>query len=146
MKIKINNSYKDKVKLFKSNIFLKKSLNEDLKQIYSYNQITVYNALKKITGVNSSRAFNFIMKAGISPKTLLKDIKKNFSLLNNSFELNLVLNKFKLNQNILSERRQNIHKKVGIMNLTGIRHKNNLPVRGQRTSTNAQTRKKYRII
>lgn len=41
---------------------------------------------------------------------------------------------------------QNIKKKYDISSYTGIRHKDSLPVRGQRTRTNASTRKRYKII
>lgn len=146
MKIKINNKYKNKIKLFKSNQYLKKNLNEEIKKIYDNKSITIYNSLKKISGINSSNSYNFLVSSGISPKTTLLDIKKNISFLNKNFEENLLKNEFILNQNVFWERRKNIQKKINIMNLIGTKHKNNLPVRGQRTSTNARTRKKYRII
>jgi len=41
---------------------------------------------------------------------------------------------------------QNIKKKYDIASYKGIRHKDSLPVRGQRTRTNASTRKRYKII
>ena len=146
MKIKIEKKYKEKVKLFKSNVYLKKIFNDDIKNVYKNKQITLYESLKKIPGINSSSAYNFLISSGVSPKTSLNNIKKNISAINKNFENNLSTNDLILNQNVLWDRRKNVQKKINIMNLSGTRHKNNLPVRGQRTSTNARTRKKFRII
>jgi len=146
MKIKIKNQFKTKIKSFKSNNFLKNHVNEEIKHIYDNNYITIYNALKKITGINSSSAYNLLNSSGISPKATFKDLKKKKSFINENFNSNLKITRLLLNNNILGERRKNIAKKIHLMNLQGIRHKNNLPVRGQRTSTNARTRKKFRII
>lgn len=41
---------------------------------------------------------------------------------------------------------QNIKKNFDIKSYRGLRHQDSLPVRGQRTRTNASTRKKYKII
>jgi ribosomal protein S13 len=41
---------------------------------------------------------------------------------------------------------QNIKTQFEINSYKGIRHKDNLPVRGQRTRTNASTRKRYKVI
>lgn len=41
---------------------------------------------------------------------------------------------------------QQIKKQVEILSYAGIRHKDNLPMRGQRTRTNACTRKRFRLI
>jgi len=40
----------------------------------------------------------------------------------------------------------NIKKEFDISSYRGIRHKDGLPVRGQRTRTNAQTKKRYKLI
>lgn len=41
---------------------------------------------------------------------------------------------------------QNIKKHFIIKSYIGIRHKDRLPVRGQRTRTNASTKKRYKLI
>ena len=41
--------------------------------------------------------------------------------------------------------KENINKKIKIKSYQGIRHKNKLPVRGQRTHTNAKTQRRFRI-
>jgi len=41
---------------------------------------------------------------------------------------------------------QNIKKYYDIMSYRGIRHKDSLPVRGQRTRSNARTKKRYKIL
>ena len=146
MKIKINKKHIKKIKLFKSNLFLKKDLIEDLKNIYSYKQITLLNNLMKISGINNSIALNFLSITGIAPKNSVSNLKKKLTLISKNFEKHLENSSLELNQNVFRKRRVNVLKKINSMCLAGIRHKNNLPVRGQRTSTNARTRKKFRII
>ena len=41
---------------------------------------------------------------------------------------------------------QNIKMQFEILSYIGIRHKDSLPVRGQRTRTNASTKKRYKVI
>ena len=48
---------------------------------------------------------------------------------------------YKIEGDLLQEVRRNIKEKVECGCRTGIRHRQNLPVRGQRTHTNARTRK-----
>ena len=48
---------------------------------------------------------------------------------------------YKIEGDLLKEVRQNIKEKVDLGCRVGIRHRQNLPVRGQRTHTNARTRK-----
>ncbi len=53
---------------------------------------------------------------------------------------------YKVGSFLQKEIRENIKRFLKIKNYKGIRHKNSLPVRGQRTHTNAQTQKKFKRV
>lgn len=54
---------------------------------------------------------------------------------------NVINNGFKVEGALRSETQLNIKRLVDINSFRGMRHRNGLPVRGQRTKTNARTRK-----
>jgi small subunit ribosomal protein S13 len=54
---------------------------------------------------------------------------------------NIINNGFKVEGALRSETQLNIKRLVDINSFRGMRHRNGLPVRGQRTKTNARTRK-----
>ena len=54
---------------------------------------------------------------------------------------NLINNSFKIEGALRSEVQLNIKRLTDINSYRGIRHRNSLPVRGQRSKTNARTRK-----
>ncbi len=53
---------------------------------------------------------------------------------------------YKVGSFLQKEIKENIKRFVKIKSYKGMRHKNSLPVRGQRTHTNAQTQKKFKRI
>ena len=55
--------------------------------------------------------------------------------------INVIQNNYRIEGDLRREAAQNIRRLISIGSYRGIRHKRGLPVRGQRTSTNARTRK-----
>jgi small subunit ribosomal protein S13 len=74
---------------------------------------------------------------GISPDTRVKDLQEpELAKLREYIEAN-----FKIEGDLRREISGDIRRKVEIQSYQGIRHRKGLPVRGQRTHTNARTRK-----
>ena len=93
--------------------------------------------LTYIYGVGLSTSQKILATTGINPDTRIKDLTED--------EVNEIRNY--VNKNLMVEgdlRRDvalNIKRLVEIGCYTGIRHRKGLPVRGQKTKTNARTRK-----
>lgn len=77
------------------------------------------------------------LKGTIEPSTRVKDLTENQVGLLNS----LLSKEYKVEGELRREVQQNIHRFVEIGTWRGVRHRRNLPVRGQRTRTNARTRR-----
>ncbi|WP_028279682.1 30S ribosomal protein S13 [Arthrobacter sp. H5] len=94
-------------------------------------------ALTYIYGVGKTRADQTIAETGISPDTRVKDLTDAELLqLRDYIEGN-----YKVEGDLRREVAADIRRKVEIGSYEGIRHRRGLPVRGQRTKTNARTRK-----
>ncbi len=94
-------------------------------------------ALTYIYGVGRTRAEQTVAETGISPETRVKDLSDDQLLqLRDYVEAN-----FKVEGDLRREVSADIRRKVEIGSYEGIRHRKGLPVRGQRTKTNARTRK-----
>jgi small subunit ribosomal protein S13 len=94
-------------------------------------------ALTYIYGVGKTRAEQTIAETGISPDTRVKDLTDaELVQLRDYIEGN-----FKVEGDLRREVAADIRRKVEIGSYEGIRHRRGLPVRGQRTKTNARTRK-----
>lgn len=94
-------------------------------------------ALTYIYGVGKTRAHKTLAETGISPDTRVKDLTDAELLqLRDYIEGN-----FKVEGDLRREVAADIRRKVEIGSYEGIRHRRGLPVRGQRTKTNARTRK-----
>lgn len=93
--------------------------------------------LTSIFGIGKSTATKILAQAGIS------EDKKVMQLTDD--EVNLIRagigNEFKVEGSLKSEVAMNIKRLMDIGTLRGKRHRRGLPVRGQRTKTNARTRK-----
>jgi len=146
MKIKIEKRYQTKIKKFKSNKFLKKTYLKELDITSHYRSINVLHLLKKISGINNSTSYFLIAQVGISPFKSINKINKNINFIKNSVQMLTTKWEIGLGRVAFTNRVQNINKLKSIWNNRGLRHKNNLPVRGQKTYSNAATRKKFRII
>jgi small subunit ribosomal protein S13 len=94
-------------------------------------------ALTYIYGIGRSRSAEIIAATGVSPDTRVKDLTDaELVPLRDYIEGNL-----KVEGDLRREVAADIRRKVEIGCYQGIRHRRGLPVRGQRTHTNARTRK-----
>ncbi len=93
--------------------------------------------LTSIFGIGKSTAQKILMQAGISEDRKVSQLTDD--------EVNLIRagigNEFKVEGSLKSEVAMNIKRLMDIGTLRGKRHRRGLPVRGQRTKTNARTRK-----
>lgn len=108
--------------------------------INNNNKIYSLKVFSNIYGVNSKKVKNLCFLGGLNP--LNKDIK--FKKKNNSF----VIKNFQVSEydkNLKLQIRKNIKFLNQIRTYRGIRHHLKLPSRGQRTKTNAKTKKRFKI-
>lgn len=97
----------------------------------------VWVALTYIYGIGETSAREIIEKAGISDGQRAYDLSEDdISQLNSIIERD-----YKIEGELRQEVRRNIQRLKDIDCYRGIRHKNDLPVRGQRTQSNARTQK-----
>ena len=94
-------------------------------------------ALTYIYGVGRTRALATLKDTGISGEIRVKDLTDDqLVALRDYIEGN-----YKVEGDLRREVQADIRRKVEIGSYEGIRHRRGLPVRGQRTKTNARTRK-----
>jgi small subunit ribosomal protein S13 len=94
-------------------------------------------ALTYIYGVGRTRALQTLKETEISGDIRVKDLTDDqLVLLRDYIEGN-----FKVEGDLRREVQADIRRKVEIGSYEGLRHRRGLPVRGQRTKTNARTRK-----
>ena len=93
--------------------------------------------LTYIFGIGRSSSIRILAEAGISPDTRVRDLTDD--------EVSRIRGTIERTQMVEGDLRRevalNIKRLVEIGCYRGIRHRKNLPVRGQRTRTNARTRK-----
>lgn len=92
--------------------------------------------LTSIYGVGRSRALKICLAAKVSPQTKVKDLSE--AELEN---LRNEIAKVKVEGDLRREISMNIKRLIELGTYRGLRHRRGLPVRGQRTRTNARTRK-----
>ncbi len=94
-------------------------------------------ALTYIYGVGRTRAQETLTATGISPDVRVRDLSdEHLVQLRDYIEGN-----FKVEGDLRREVAADIRRKVEIGSYAGLRHRRGLPVHGQRTRTNARTRK-----
>jgi small subunit ribosomal protein S13 len=94
-------------------------------------------ALTYIFGIGSSRAKNILGRAKVSGETRVKALTSDeVERIRGVIERN-----FKVEGDLRSEVSQNIKRLKEISSYRGVRHIKNLPSRGQRTKTNARTKR-----
>lgn len=94
-------------------------------------------ALTYIYGVGRSRAEQTLAATDISPDTRVRDLTDDeVARLRAHIE-----NEYRVEGDLRREVANNIKRKIEIGSYQGIRHRLGLPVRGQRTHTNARSRK-----
>jgi small subunit ribosomal protein S13 len=94
-------------------------------------------ALTYIFGVGRTRSNQALAATSVNPDTRVKDLTdQELVALRDYLESNV-----KIEGDLRREIAADIRRKVEIGSYEGIRHRRGLPVRGQRTKTNARTRK-----
>lgn len=92
--------------------------------------------LQAIYGIGRSRAQQICATAGISPSTKIKDLTEvNMEALRDE------VGKFVVEGDLRREITMSIKRLMDMGCYRGLRHRRGLPCRGQRTRTNARTRK-----
>ena len=94
--------------------------------------------LTYIYGIGVASSNKILAKAGINPDTRVKDLTDDQV---NSIRKVLEDDEYKLEGDLRREVALNIKRLTEIGCFRGLRHRRGLPVRGQRTKTNARTRK-----
>ena len=94
-------------------------------------------ALTYIYGIGLKSSKDILVKTGINPDTRAKDLTENeVASLRDEIEAN-----YSVEGDLRREVALNIKRLVEVNCYRGTRHRKGLPVRGQRTKTNARTRK-----
>ncbi len=98
-------------------------------------------ALTNIKGIGTSVSSNILDQANIKPDKEAKDLdEKELKRIREIIE-----NKYKTEGDLKLEVNQNIRRLKDVNSYVGDRHKKNLPVKGQRTKTNARTKRGRRV-
>ncbi|HHY38791.1 MAG TPA: 30S ribosomal protein S13 [Clostridia bacterium] len=94
-------------------------------------------ALPYIYGIGFSRAREILKQTGVNPDTRVRDLtEEEVSKLREFIDKN-----YKVEGDLQREVQSNIKRLIDLGTYRGLRHRRGLPVRGQRTQTNARTRK-----
>lgn len=93
-------------------------------------------ALTYIFGIGKSTSQRILAETGVSPNTRVRDLTED-----ELARLRESLDKMKVEGDLRREIALNIKRLIEIGSYRGLRHRRGLPVRGQRTKTNARTRK-----
>ena len=94
-------------------------------------------ALTYIFGIGPTSSKKILAEAGVSPDTRVRDMTEGeISKLREVIE-----REYQVEGDLRRQLSMNIRRLMEIGSYRGIRHRRGLPVRGQRTSTNARTRK-----
>jgi small subunit ribosomal protein S13 len=93
--------------------------------------------LTYIFGIGRSTANKLLAEVGVSPDTYVRDLTEDeVSRLRDTIDTDLTVE-----GDLRRERSQDIKRLQEIACYRGLRHRRGLPVRGQKTKTNARTRK-----
>lgn len=93
-------------------------------------------ALTAIYGIGRTRAQSICAAVGVAEHTLIKDLTEG-----QLDALRTEVGKYQVEGDLRREVSMNIKRLMDLGCYRGIRHRRGLPVRGQRTRTNARTRK-----
>ncbi len=93
-------------------------------------------SLTAIFGIGRSRAKQICAAAGVAPETQVKDLAEP-----EVAKLRTAVANFEIEGDLRREISMNIKRLMDLGSYRGIRHRRGLPLRGQRTRTNARTRK-----
>jgi small subunit ribosomal protein S13 len=93
--------------------------------------------LTYIFGIGKTRSRQALTETGVNPDTRVQDLTE--SEVNNLREF--ITQNYKIEGDLRRERQMHVKRLMEIGCYRGLRHRRHLPVRGQRTKTNARTRK-----
>ncbi|MDH5231257.1 MAG: 30S ribosomal protein S13 [Gammaproteobacteria bacterium] len=93
-------------------------------------------ALTSIYGIGRTRAQAICEAAGVEPTAMVRDLPES-----KLEDLRTEVGKFAVEGDLRREVSMNIKRLMDLGCFRGIRHRRGLPLRGQRTRTNARTRK-----
>lgn len=94
-------------------------------------------ALTYIYGIGRSRAVETVEKCRLDPATKVRDLAEDEVVRIREW----IDREYKVEGDLRRDVAQDIKRKIEIGSYQGLRHRRSLPVRGQRTHTNARTRK-----
>ena len=94
-------------------------------------------ALRYIYGIGPTRAFQVVQGAGVDGGTRVRDLSEDEVVAIRTY----IDRNYKVEGDLRRDTAQDIKRKIEIGSYQGIRHRRSLPVHGQRTHTNARTRK-----
>jgi len=97
----------------------------------------IWVALTYIYGIGKSSSKEIVAKAAISPQARANDLTEGQV----ATIRKIIDDNYKVEGELRKETQMNIKSLIDIGCYRGIRHRKGLPVRGQRTHTNARTRK-----
>jgi small subunit ribosomal protein S13 len=101
------------------------------------NEKRIEVALTYIYGIGFTTSRKIVEAAGVNPDTRAKNLSED-----DTAKLRRIIeNDYKVEGALRNEVSMNIKRIMDIGSYRGLRHRRSLPVRGQRTSTNARTRK-----
>jgi small subunit ribosomal protein S13 len=92
--------------------------------------------LTYIFGIGHSTAKQILAESGVDPSTQVKDLTEDEVM-----KLREAVENREVEGDLRRERSQNVKRLMEIGSYKGLRHRRGLPVRGQRTKTNARGRK-----
>ncbi|NPV54042.1 MAG: 30S ribosomal protein S13 [Firmicutes bacterium] len=94
-------------------------------------------ALTYIYGIGLTRSRDILGRTGVNPDTRVNDLtEEEITRLREAID-----KEYKVEGDLRAEEAANIKRLIDIGTYRGLRHRRGLPVRGQRTRTNARTRK-----
>jgi small subunit ribosomal protein S13 len=92
--------------------------------------------LTSIYGIGQTRAYEICKAVGINPTTKIRELAEP-----EVESLRVAVGKFTVEGDLRREVSMNIKRLMDLGCFRGLRHRRGLPLRGQRTKTNARTRK-----
>ncbi|TVQ30040.1 MAG: 30S ribosomal protein S13 [Wenzhouxiangella sp.] len=93
-------------------------------------------ALTHIYGIGRTRAYEICAATGVAPETKVRELTEA-----DQEKLRQEIGKYSVEGDLRREVAMNIKRLMDLGCYRGLRHRRGLPVRGQRTRTNARTRK-----
>lgn len=93
--------------------------------------------LTYIYGIGRARSMSILMRASVDPNKKVKDLTEEET----THIRQVIEEEGGIEGDLRKENAMNVRRLIEIGSYRGYRHRRNLPVRGQRTHTNARTRK-----